>query len=81
MQQLARRLGLALEALADVTLERELGRQHLDRHPALQLLVPGAIDHAHAPAADFTLEGVMVGERLGDALGQRLVERVGHPVV
>ena len=40
----------------DVLLEGELGRQHLDRDAALEPLVAGAIDHAHAAAADLAFD-------------------------
>ena len=60
-------LRLAGEALADVLLEGELGRQHLDGDPALEPLVAGAVDHAHAAAADLALDGIRVAQRLGEA--------------
>ncbi len=76
MEQLAGRLGLALEPLADVLLERQFGRQHLDGDPALQLLVARAIDHAHAAPPNFTLKGIGGAQRLSDASGKRLVVRI-----
>ena len=79
MEQLAGGLRLALEALADVLLEGELGRQHLDRDPALELLVARAVDDAHAAPPDFSLEGVGGAQRLSDASGKRLVDCFGHP--
>ena len=62
----------------DVLLEGELGRQHLDGDPALEPLVPGAIDHAHPAAPDLALDRVGVAQGLGEARRQRLVGRVGH---
>ncbi len=78
MAQLGRGLRLAGEPLADVLLEGELGRQDLDGHPALQPLVPGAVHHAHAAAADFSLDGIGVTQRRGEPSRQRLVGRGGH---
>ena len=40
-------------------------RQHLHRHVAAQLLVPGAVHLAHAPRAEL-LEDPVVGERATD---------------
>jgi hypothetical protein len=71
-------LGLSGEPLPDVLLEGELGRQHLDRHPALQPLVPGAIDHPHAPSADLAFDGISVAQSGGEAGGEGLVGWTGH---
>ena len=71
MREPGRRLRLAGESLADVLLEGELGRQHLDGHPALQPFVARAIDHAHAAAPDLALDRIRVTERLGEAGGER----------
>ena len=57
-------LRLAGEALADVLLEGELGRQHLDGDPALEPLVAGAVHHAHPAAADLAFERIGVAQRL-----------------
>ena len=78
MAQLGRGLGLASEPLADVLLEGELRRENLDRYPALQPLVAGAVDHAHAAATDLSLDGVCVAQRRGEPSRQRLVVRGGH---
>ena len=79
MEQLAGGLRLTLEALPDVLLEGELGRQHLDRDPALELLVARPVDDAHAAPPDFPLEGIGGAQRLSDASGKRLVDGFGHP--
>ena len=76
--QLGGRLGLAGEPLPDVLLEGQLRRQHLDRHPALEALVPGAVDHPHAAAADLPLDGVGVAQGLAEPRRQRLIGGVGH---
>ena len=78
MAQLGGGLRLAGEPLADVLLEGQLGGQHLDRHPALEPLVPGAVDHAHPAPADFALDGIRVTQRRGEPGRQRLVGRGGH---
>ena len=78
MAQLGRGLRLAGEPLADVLLERQLRRQHLDRDPALEPLVPGAIHHAHAAPPDLALDGVGVAQGRGEPGRQRLVSRGGH---
>ncbi len=62
MRQAGGRLGFTREALADFTLKRQLRRQRLDRHPAVQSLVAGAINHAHPAATDFSLDGVRLPE-------------------
>ena len=64
--QLGGGLGLAGEPLADVLLEGELRGKHLDRDPALEPLVAGAVDHPHAAAADLALDGICVTQRLGE---------------
>src|SRR5690349_22837478 len=58
---------LAGEPLPDVLLKGELGRQHLDGHPALEALVAGAIDHSHPAAADLTLDGDRKSTRLNSS--------------
>ena len=71
-------LRLAGEALPDVLLEGELGRQDLDGDPALEPLVAGAVHHAHAATADLALDGIGAAQRLGEPSSQRLVRRIGH---
>ena len=43
----------------------EFGTQHLDRHLAVVLDVVGQVDGGHAAGAELALEGVAVGERVG----------------
>ncbi len=78
MAQLGGGLCLTGEPLADVLLERQLGGQHLDRHPALEPLVPGPVHDAHTAPSDFTLDGIGVTQRRGEPGGERLVGRGGH---
>jgi hypothetical protein len=63
--QLGGGLSLAGEPLADVLLIRQLGRQHLDRDPALEALVSRAVDHPHAAPAHLALDGIGVTQRGG----------------
>ena len=46
------------ETYANFLTERELRREHLYRHRALEPLIAGMIDHTHAAAADFPVERV-----------------------
>ena len=78
VRQSCRRLSFPGEALPDVTLEGELRRQHLDGYPALQPLVAGPVDHAHATPADLAFDRVSISQRLAKAGGKRLIGRVGH---
>ena len=58
-------VGLALEASEPLGISRHLGRQHLDRHVAIQVGVGGAIHLAHAPRAERGSDAV-IGESLAD---------------
>jgi hypothetical protein len=78
MAQLGGGLCLAGEPLADVLLERQLGGQDLDRHPALEPLVPGSVDDAHAAPPDLALYGVCITQCRGEPSGERLVGGGGH---
>ena len=78
MGQLGGGLRLAGEPLADVLLEGELGGQDLDGDPALEPLVAGAVDDAHAAPPDLALDGVGVTQRRGEPGRQRLVGGGGH---
>jgi hypothetical protein len=49
---------LAVEALAEAGRLGEVGRDDLDRRPAAQVQVLGAVDHAHAAAPDPLLDPV-----------------------
>ncbi len=68
-----RRLGLAHEAQPDLLSEREFRREHFDGHLALQTLVAGIENDAHAAPADLAFERVGVAERLAQAGGECLV--------
>ena len=46
---------LALEALAELRVGRELGHDDLERHAATQATVDRKVDHAHAAPPDFAL--------------------------
>ena len=65
-------LSLTGEPLADILLECELGREHLDRHPSLEPLVTGAVHHAHAAPPDLAFDRIRVSQGLGETGGQRL---------
>jgi hypothetical protein len=67
MRQARRRLRLAQEPQADLLPERELRRQDLDGHAALEALIVGVIHHAHPAAADLALEGVGLAQGLLEA--------------
>ena len=49
---------LALEALAELRVGRELGHDDLERHTAAQATVDREVDHAHAAAPDLALDVV-----------------------
>ena len=51
--------GFADEALAAIAVGHQLGGQDLERDVAIEARVGGAIDHAHAAAADFLDDPVM----------------------
>ena len=68
VRQAGCRLCLASEALSDFLLESQLGWQHLDGHTPMQALIARAIDHAHSTAADFALDGILITQRLLQAL-------------
>lgn len=44
--------GFSLQAGEPVWVRRDIGREHLDRHVAIQLAITGAIDLTHAPGAN-----------------------------
>ena len=56
MVEAAERLRLAREAFAEARLRRQRRRQQLDRDAAAEAAVVGAVDRAHAAAADLLLE-------------------------
>src|SRR6185295_7946967 len=49
--ELRDRAGLAIEAFAKLRVARELGREDLDRHGAIQACVAGFVDLSHPPSA------------------------------
>jgi hypothetical protein len=53
-----RELGLPGEAFSEALVERELGRDELERHDSLQAQVVGAIDDAHAALSDELVDPV-----------------------
>ena len=53
------------KAVAGLLVTQKARRQHLHRHVAAQLLVPGAVHLAHAAGAEL-LEDPVVGERAAD---------------
>ena len=73
MAELRRGLRFANEARAHVGVEREVGRQHLDRDRAVEAQIGGAVDDGHSAAPDLTLDQVLVADRDGDAVAQIVV--------
>jgi hypothetical protein len=41
---------------------RQIGPQHLHRHPAVVLEITGEIHRGHAAAADLSLDGISLGQ-------------------
>ena len=75
MCELRRGLRLPQEPLANVGVERELGRQHLDRDSAVKPEVGRAIDDRHPASADLRVDEVLRPDR-----DHQTVEQVvGHP--
>ena len=66
-----RELRLAREALVEALVERELGRDQLQRDRSLQAQVVGAVDDAHPAPADQLLDAIAeeVGSDLDLGLG------------
>ena len=61
---------LAEEAFAGVADPGVCG-ENLDRHPALEVGIPGAEDDAHAATADLLVEAVAAGEHVTGAAGRQ----------
>jgi hypothetical protein len=61
MGELGGDLGFAQEALP-AERGRELGPQHLECHPTIELPIVGEIHHCHPAMAELTLDRVAVGE-------------------
>ena len=64
MTQLGGRLRLAQKPRPDVTPERQLRRQQLDRHEPLEALVLGPVHNAHATTTDLLIQFIGGTERL-----------------
>ena len=58
MVQRGRGARFLLEAAEAIAVGRKRGRQHLERHVAIEARVVGTIDLAHAAAADQALDFV-----------------------
>ncbi len=81
MGQPRRGLRLAGEPLADLGLEGQLGREHLDGDPPLEPLVARAVHHSHAPPPDLALDRVGVAKGFVQAWRERRVSVsvIGYP--
>ena len=73
MAELRRRLRFPNEAGTHIGIEREIGRQDLDRDGAIQSQIGGAIDDGHSAAPDLTFDQVLFADRDGDAVAQVVV--------
>src|SRR4029079_12984774 len=71
--ELRRGLGLANESRAHVLIEGDVGRQHLDRHRAIEARIDRAIHDGHPATPDLTLDEVLGADRDGDAIVQIIV--------
>ena len=58
VRELAGRPGLAMQPIARLQIGRQRRRQRLERHPAFEPRVPGAVDDAHAAARQFLIDDV-----------------------
>ena len=67
------RLRFAGEPLADILLESELGRQHLDGDPALEPLVAGAVHYAHAAPPNLAFDRVRAPKASRETGGERFL--------
>ena len=72
MRQLRRRLRFADEPGADIGVERELRRQHLERNGPMQAQVERAIYDGHAAATDLALDQILCADRDRHAVEQRI---------
>ena len=73
MAELRGGLRFANESRAHVGIEREIGRQDLDRHRAIQSQIGGAVHDRHSAAPDLILDQVLVADRDGDAVAQIVI--------
>ena len=82
MIELGQRLGFAGEAFGKRGIPADAGRKNLQGHNAVQLLLPGLIDRAHAALAD-EFQNFQLGKlraqllRFGRDEARRLFRRVG----
>src|SRR5215204_7183297 len=56
-------LRLGLEAVPEVEVVGELGRDHLERDGAIEAQLGGAVDHAHAALAGHAVDAVAAEDR------------------
>lgn len=68
------------EAFAEPFVERQLGRDELQRHRPLQAQVVGLVDDAHAAVTDLLLDPISEELRAHLDLGLRDRPRLGHPL-
>src|SRR6185295_11397560 len=61
------------ESHAHVRIERDVGRQDLDRYRSIEPRIDGAIYDRHPAAANLTLDEVLSADRDGDAIEQIVV--------
>ncbi len=80
MGQLRPGLRFAGEAHADRRIVRHLGRQHLDRHRPVQPEVPGPVDHRHPAPADLAFDVVLMSDRGGNPVAERIGLALVHAV-
>ncbi|CAA9298234.1 MAG: hypothetical protein AVDCRST_MAG11-638 [uncultured Gemmatimonadaceae bacterium] len=71
-------LHLALEPRAHVGAEREVGREHLERHAASQAAVARLVDDGHRPPADLVLDVVVLAEGSGHPVAKTVGHRCAH---
>lgn len=59
MIQLRECQGFLAKAFAGRFIAQRAGGQHLDRHIAPQVLIPGTVDHTHPPFANLLEERIV----------------------
>ena len=65
-------LRLTGEPLADILLEGELRREHLNGYAALEPVIPGAVHHTHAAPPNLAFDRIGVSQGLRQTGGERL---------
>src|SRR5918993_5754990 len=63
-------LRLPGEPFADILLERELRRKHLDGNPALEPFIAGTVDNTHSASTNLPLDGIGGTEGFGETCGK-----------